>query len=306
MSTLRNPEAPTRRPFPSLVGRVFNMLTVLREVGRANRKRVWECRCECGRTTFVRTNHLSNGHTRSCGCLRFKPSVEAFALGNKAISESKTTFRPTVKKYKEAPGQLYLAFRTHGFSITKKSADGHTLFVPIYSTWLGIKSRCLNPLQPCYRRYGGSGVTLCDRWRTSFEAFLKDMGAQPEKDSTIDRIDPLRGYWPANCKWIPRADNARKQIPNCPVTIGGVTLSMKTLARRYNIPRLIFHKRLVTGWTGEKLLLPWDATRPPSEIIANLIADGLMQPGDAPLEAPTAAARMSKTTGSEVIPALPS
>ncbi len=55
-----------------LTGKQFSRLTVL---SYANYGR-WNCKCECGSETIVRTERLHNGHTRSCGCLhrdsRFK------------------------------------------------------------------------------------------------------------------------------------------------------------------------------------------------------------------------------------------
>lgn len=31
--------------------------------------RKWLCHCDCGNDVFVETNHLTSGHTKSCGCL---------------------------------------------------------------------------------------------------------------------------------------------------------------------------------------------------------------------------------------------
>lgn len=54
-----------------LEGQIFGRLTVLRAIG-LYRKRVqlWECRCTCGNLTRVRTDNLTNGHIKSCGCYR--------------------------------------------------------------------------------------------------------------------------------------------------------------------------------------------------------------------------------------------
>lgn len=52
-------------------GQRYGRLTVIAKTDRRVSDRVvWECRCDCGNTTYVTSAHLANGNTTSCGCAR--------------------------------------------------------------------------------------------------------------------------------------------------------------------------------------------------------------------------------------------
>jgi hypothetical protein len=84
--------------------------------------------------------------------------------------------------------------------------------------WTQMVGRCTRPTHQSWHRYGGRGITVCDRWR-DFAAFIEDVGDRPGgkypsgyPEYTLDRIDNDGNYCPENCKWSTVVDQqANKQ-----------------------------------------------------------------------------------------------
>jgi hypothetical protein len=112
--------------------------------------------------------------------------------------------------------------------------------------------RCTNPRNPSYPRYGGKGITVCERWR-SFDNFLTDMGPRPEGTS-IDRMDNARGYEPANCRWATSFQQAQNTSVAVSITAFGETRCLSEWARLRGLSLTTLHSRLRLGWSPERAL----------------------------------------------------
>lgn len=66
-----------------LTGQRYERLTAIRPINKKSGTNVvWECRCDCGKTTYVSTGQW--GHTKSCGCLGLEQISE---LGKQSKSQ---------------------------------------------------------------------------------------------------------------------------------------------------------------------------------------------------------------------------
>lgn len=79
-----------------------------------------------------------------------------------------------------------------------------------YHAWHDAIQRCYNTEHHGFSHYGGKGVTVCDRWRDSFENFLSDLGICPETYS-LDRIQPDGNYEPSNVRWASSKEQGRNK-----------------------------------------------------------------------------------------------
>lgn len=188
----------------------FGRLVVIADAGPGNRGWLWLCKCDCGTAKTIRSASLLCGRTRSCGCLQRE----------KARSTGDRT-------------------RTHG----KSKQD-------IYSIWDSMIARCDRPSRKDFHRYGGSGISVCDRWKT-FQNFYNDMGDRPDGMS-IDRIDNTKGYHPDNCRWATAKTQARNQSKNRLITYGGRTQCLSAWAEEIGMSSISLQSRLDRGWSVER------------------------------------------------------
>src|SRR5215203_4618302 len=152
-----SPMGKAQIPRHDLTGQRFGRLTAIRfskiERSGGNRSTYWLWRCDCGAEVERRTRHVKYGGTLSCGCLARELTSE---LVEKYVLSDANRARMA---------EVGEARRKHGMWGTAA-----------YKRWLNMLQRCRYQDGPCWKDYGGRGITVCERWRESFDAFYADMG----------------------------------------------------------------------------------------------------------------------------------
>lgn len=152
--------------------------------------------------TFGNWTQLGASFASRIGSAKRKKRCAVFQCAC-GLVEVKDAFSVTEGKSKKCkPCQIKEVQRSlirHGKSKTR-----------VHNIWWGMITRCENPNVGCWELYGGRGISVCDRWRNSFEAFYEDMGDPPPKYQ-IDRIDCNGNYEPGNCRWVTALVNARNK-----------------------------------------------------------------------------------------------
>lgn len=219
------------------------------------KKHHWECLCDCGNRTLPYKYSLFCGNSTSCGkCKDITKRTYNFRdltglhftywTAKEYVGDSKWKcvcvcgVVSDIDSWELTHGQSRSCgckrgefMVRHGFA----TRDGNR--ISEYSTWAGIISRCTNPDNLAYARYGGRGISICDRW-LKFENFLADMGMKPSREYTVERVDNNKGYSPDNCKWATRTEQAQNTRSNHLVTFNNETLCIEEWQRRLGLTNL--------------------------------------------------------------------
>ena len=114
-----------------------------------------------------------------------------------------------------------------------------------YQTWISMRKRCRYNGNASYKRYGGRGIGVCDRWLNSFENFYADMGDKPSPEYSLDRVDNDRDYSPENCKWSTPVEQGRNRANTRFATYLGVTRPVMEWADIFGMDRDRMYSRVV-------------------------------------------------------------
>ena len=198
-----------------LTGQRFNRLTVISKAENRNGFTYWNCICDCGNIKTVKGVSLTKGYTKSCGCY----SRELTAKRN------------------------------------KDNADGKFRDERLYRIFYGMMTRCYNPNESEYLRYGGRGISVCKEWRNNFFAFQEwALNNGYNETLTIDRINNDGDYEPNNCHWATMKQQSNNRRSNLQLTFNGETKSASEWSEIVGLNRSVIYGRIKHNWSVKDAL----------------------------------------------------
>lgn len=124
----------------------------------------------------------------------------------------------------------------------------------LFERWRSMKGRCANLND---KDYGGRGISVCQEWAESFEAFRSWANANGYAENLeIDRIENNGNYEPGNCRWITRKKNSRNRRNKRTIAAFGEvkTLVEWTEDKRCSAGIKELWARLNRGWDAERAI----------------------------------------------------
>lgn len=123
-----------------------------------------------------------------------------------------------------------------------------------YKAWWSLIRRCTDPEDEGYHRYGGRGISVCDRWlgEHGVAQFIADMGLRPGRGYSIERKNNNGNYEPTNCVWATAKQQANNRRTTVFVTIDGISRPASYYYERIGLTARAFHMRRYHGWSDEK------------------------------------------------------
>jgi len=127
----------------------------------------------------------------------------------------------------------------------------------LYCVWGNMKSRCTNPKDTNFLRYGARGISFCDKWK-SFGGFFDDMADSCKDGLTLDRIDNNGNYCKENCRWATKKEqalNSRNIERATKIKYMGICDTITNWAKYIGIKRRTLSQRIINyHWSAERAL----------------------------------------------------
>jgi len=141
--------------FKDLAGRKFGKLFVIDIFGKNKRGYYWKCICDCGKKAVVRGTSLSNGLTKSCGCLVGKKIKHGHMIGHKA-TKTYSTWGGMITRCSTPSSSNFRSYGAKGIKVCDRWKDFRNFLKDMGEKPIGMSLDRKNP-------YGNYEPSNC-RW----------------------------------------------------------------------------------------------------------------------------------------------
>jgi hypothetical protein len=200
---------------------------VVQSVAATGKHKKFLCRCSCGTEKVVFGFSLKNGEAWHCGCKRYEVRSKIWASKS---DEQKESWKQKCNNKK------------HLMHDTKA-----------YQAWCDMRQRCGNKNHKWYLSYGGRGISVCDEWLVSFDAFFRDMGDPPSKKHQLGRIDNDAEYSKENCRWETPSQNQRNKSNTSVVETPLGRMGLCDASDVYGLTPDCIKHRIKVGWDIQRV-----------------------------------------------------
>lgn len=125
---------------------------------------------------------------------------------------------------------------------------------PEHIVWVAMLDRCNRETHPFFHRYGGRGISVCERWH-DYANFISDVGIRPSKKHSLDRINNDGNYEPSNCRWATQKVQLRNTSVNRIIEFNGQSKCLVEWSEETGISAAAIKMRIdVHKWSIEDAL----------------------------------------------------
>ena len=138
------------------------------------------------------------------------------------------------------------------------------LYRKLRNAWYGMMRRCYTIDRKDYWHYRQAGITVCEEWLKSFDAFAKWACKNGVKTNlSLDRINNNKGYSPDNCRWTTRKQQNNNNSAVHTIVYNGEEKTVTEWAEEIGMNRDTLYARIFqSGWSVKDAIeLPKDTKR---------------------------------------------